>query len=478
MEENSSIFTFLDCINIVFLAFLALFLRIWHIEYPASVVFDEIHFGNFTNWYIQQKYFFDIHPPLAKLIMAGIAKLSQYDGSIEFAKIHPFDYEKDEINYVSLRLTPAIFQSFCFPLIYAALRLFSFNRITSISGALILIFDTSIAVEGKFILSDGILHFFSCLTIYSVALLFHYDNDFNVYICSICLGCAISCKNTALGLLAFVGFVQIIWIFYERPFFGEIVMRASHMLSIPLSILIACYAFHIIILPYEGMGTGYMPDDIKKTIITNSTYKGQRLEGPSLLQRVITLITIMHSSNMKINTPHPSESHPKYWPFLLDKSVRFYMRENCFIFCMGSPFVYWPSTASIIISLIFFAIEKLNIKHMFFIVGWIVSYYPFFLIPRSLFLYHYIIPLFFAVMLMVTMIESIFSTRISIFILIILVILACYGYIYFSPFVYGISCENCLDTKIWIKRWDQGPQNKLLDEDSIELPIIYGSLPP
>ena len=478
MGEKSSIFSFLDCINICFLAIFALLLRLWCIEYPSAVVFDEIHFGNFTNWYIQEKYFFDIHPPLAKLIMAGIAKLSQYDGSIEFSKTYPNEYEKDEINYVSLRITPAVFQSFCFPLIYASLRLFSFNRLTSFSGAIILMFDTSIATEGKFILSDGLLHFFSCLTIYSVAHLFRYDNRTNTLICAISLGCAISCKNTALGLLAFVGFVQIVWIFYERPFFGNIIQRASCMLSVSMLILMLCYAIHIIILPYDGMGTQYMPDEIKRTIITNSTYKGQRVDGPSLMKRIATLMAIMHSSNMKINTPHPSESNPIYWPFLFDKYVTFYIRDNIVILCMGSPFVYWPSTASIIISLIFFALRKLNVRHMFFLVGWIVCYYPFFLIPRSIFIYHYIIPLFFAVMLMVTMIESVFPTKISNFLLISLIGIACYGYIYFSSFVYGFQCDNCMDTKIWDERWQNDNKNKLLDEDSNYIPILYGSLPP
>jgi dolichyl-phosphate-mannose-protein mannosyltransferase len=42
---------------------------------PGGVVFDESHFGGFTEHYLQGKYFFDIHPPLAKLTIALYAHL-------------------------------------------------------------------------------------------------------------------------------------------------------------------------------------------------------------------------------------------------------------------------------------------------------------------------------------------------------------------------------------------------------------------
>jgi dolichyl-phosphate-mannose-protein mannosyltransferase len=33
-------------------------------------VFDESHFGGFTERYLKHEYFFDIHPPMAKLTIA------------------------------------------------------------------------------------------------------------------------------------------------------------------------------------------------------------------------------------------------------------------------------------------------------------------------------------------------------------------------------------------------------------------------
>ncbi len=40
--------------------------RYWRLDKPPAVVFDEHHFGRFTNQYWKGEYFFDIHPPLGK----------------------------------------------------------------------------------------------------------------------------------------------------------------------------------------------------------------------------------------------------------------------------------------------------------------------------------------------------------------------------------------------------------------------------
>lgn len=41
----------------------------------AGVVFDEYHFGRFTNQYNAGTYLFDIHPPLGKLVLYYVGKV-------------------------------------------------------------------------------------------------------------------------------------------------------------------------------------------------------------------------------------------------------------------------------------------------------------------------------------------------------------------------------------------------------------------
>jgi dolichyl-phosphate-mannose-protein mannosyltransferase len=126
------------------------------------VVFDEVYFGNFTNWYLQGSYFTDIHPPLAKLIMALVAWFAGYKGNIMFSAIGD-DAKYPTMEYVLLRVTPAFFGALCVPLIYFSMRSMVCSQFASFIASILVMSDLMLIVEARHILSDGILHFFSCL---------------------------------------------------------------------------------------------------------------------------------------------------------------------------------------------------------------------------------------------------------------------------------------------------------------------------
>src|SRR3989344_3587357 len=75
--------------------------------HPNETVFDEVHFGKFVSAYYTHQYYFDIHPPGGKLIIAGFAKLVSARGGsasggqqFSFAKI---GQEFPDNKYLALR---------------------------------------------------------------------------------------------------------------------------------------------------------------------------------------------------------------------------------------------------------------------------------------------------------------------------------------------------------------------------------------
>ena len=66
---------------------LGLLTRFSGLNWPRQVVFDEVHFGKFVSGYITGRYFFDIHPPLGKLLIALAAWAGGYDGKQPFEHI-------------------------------------------------------------------------------------------------------------------------------------------------------------------------------------------------------------------------------------------------------------------------------------------------------------------------------------------------------------------------------------------------------
>lgn len=453
--SNVTIFNTLDCFLLVFITFISLITRLWTIAIPDSITFDEFYFGNFTNFYIKRTYFHDIHPPFAKLIMAFIAYLTGYNGNINFGNNPKFPYYENEINYVSLRITPAIFQSFCFPLIYAALRCFGFHTFTSLTASLTLIFEPSFIPEAKFILSDGILHFFSCLNIFAVSIyIIDYETKY-LWFASLSLGAAISCKHTAFGLIAFDGFSQLIWIYKYRPNINEIINRAIFFIIPSIIFFYISYIIHFTVLIYVGPSNNFLTTVLNKTLLIKGHYRGLNLHGPSLFQRISYLVYVTFAGHMVTLKPHPYESRPKYWPLLLDKGMIYSSFENRTVVLNGSPLIYWPATFSLIITLFAFVFGKADWRHLLLFSGWSFSYFPFYLIPRSMYLYHYLIPLIFSVMCQVAIIESLCCKNefIKCFLFCLMIFCGLTSYVIWHPTIYGSFCEDCLSIRQWSKFW-------------------------
>src|SRR3989304_9866784 len=77
--------------------------------HPNQTVFDEFHFGKFVSGYYTGEYYFDIHPPLGKLTIAGFAKIFNFKPEFSFAQIG----EKFPDNkYLALRFLPSLAGTF------------------------------------------------------------------------------------------------------------------------------------------------------------------------------------------------------------------------------------------------------------------------------------------------------------------------------------------------------------------------------
>ncbi|CAG8528059.1 4676_t:CDS:2 [Gigaspora rosea] len=65
-----------DAYNLIGLTIIAVFVRLYQINYPTSVV-----------KYLKGKFFMDVHPPLAKLLITFAGVLGGFDGTFTFKEI-------------------------------------------------------------------------------------------------------------------------------------------------------------------------------------------------------------------------------------------------------------------------------------------------------------------------------------------------------------------------------------------------------
>ncbi|GIY10392.1 protein O-mannosyl-transferase 2 [Caerostris extrusa] len=154
--------------------FLAAATRLYKIEEPDHVCWDETHFGKMASWYINHTFFFDVHPPLAKMLIGLAGKLTGYNGTFAFNK--PGDKYEDH-NYLGMRLVSfklfltmlirnfkktnfCVFHGiavipFCFLIVWEL----TYSLSASTLAAIFLIFDVGMITLCQYILLDPILMF-------------------------------------------------------------------------------------------------------------------------------------------------------------------------------------------------------------------------------------------------------------------------------------------------------------------------------
>jgi len=121
------------------ITFVGAIVRLFRIYQPSSVVFDEVHFGGFASKYIKGKFFMDVHPPLAKLLITLAGWLAGFDGEFDFKDIGK-DYLEPGVPYVAMRLLPAIMGVLTIPIMYLTLKVSGCKSTTAALGAGLLIF--------------------------------------------------------------------------------------------------------------------------------------------------------------------------------------------------------------------------------------------------------------------------------------------------------------------------------------------------
>lgn len=85
---------------------LSMITRFWRIGAANYVVWDEAHFGKFGTHYINRDFYFDVHPPLGKMLVGLAGLLSGYKGNFEFKSGVAYP---EDVPYTAMRVMLASF---------------------------------------------------------------------------------------------------------------------------------------------------------------------------------------------------------------------------------------------------------------------------------------------------------------------------------------------------------------------------------
>ncbi len=436
-------------ILIIFL--LALGTRFFVFGYPQEVVFDEVYFGDFITKYFQQSFYFDIHPPLAKLISAGIASLVGMSPSYSFQFTGINDVYPDSF-YLLMRGIVGVFGVLLPLVIYFFTYQLTKRKSVSVVAALLVIFDNALLVQSRFILTDIFMLVFGFL---GLALILYYYTTKNatwLFWGIIALGSGVLVKWT--GLL-FIGVACVIF-FYHEPIVTAL-KKILIVCGIILILYVSVFSIHLSLLPYTGPGDVHMSPTFQSTLIGNNLYRTS--DHPSLFEKIWEVNKTMFNANAGIEDPHPYGSEAYTWPLLL-RPIYFWNTTlspgiESRIYLQGNPFIWW----SALLAITLFSLntvrtiirKKVSLLSLILPIGFFANLIPFLFISRVAFLYHYFPSLIFALIALSYLLTS--SKRSSI-ILPLFFIIAIGLFLFFSPLSYGLPLEDSsFFLRIWIPSW-------------------------
>ncbi|KAI5613243.1 protein O-mannosyl-transferase 1, partial [Silurus asotus] len=155
-------------INVLLVAATAfgLLTRLYGIQFPRAVVFDEVYYGQFVSLYMKRVFFIDESgPPLGHMILALGGYLGGFDGNFVWNRIGA-EYTSN-VPVWTLRLIPALAGSFCVPLAYLITVELGCSHFTALAASVLLILENSLIVQSRFMLLESVLIFFLLLAVVS-----------------------------------------------------------------------------------------------------------------------------------------------------------------------------------------------------------------------------------------------------------------------------------------------------------------------
>ncbi|CAG4998206.1 unnamed protein product [Parnassius apollo] len=249
----------IDVILMVLLV-IAFWTRLYNLEEPRYIVFDELHYGRYVSLYTKGVFFFDAHPPLGKQLLYLAGRIGGYNGNFTFDRIgSPYS---ESVPIRALRMIPAMSGSLLVGVSYQLMLEISMYQWTAILAAVLVLFENCFLAQSRFMLLESIQILFGLCGIYCV-IKSTYKNGTAafVWLCigAISLGCCFSVKYSGIYTYYLALFLvgRQMW---RRVGHDESSLRLALsvcwrllvLIALPLTVYIGVFYAHLTMLPKAG----------------------------------------------------------------------------------------------------------------------------------------------------------------------------------------------------------------------------------
>lgn len=403
--------------------------------YPRETVFDEVHFGKFVSGYFTHEYFFDIHPPLGKLIISGAARAAGFQPGFSFGSIG--DVFPDN-TYLAMRLLPTLAGTLL-PIVVFLLALeLGFSKPAATGAGLLVALESALVIQSRFMLLDAFLLLFGFLAFLFYAKSYTLHATRYTILAAFFAGLALSVKWTGATFLGIIGLAELITILRQRSW--RRLINIAILITIPFAIYFSLFALHFSLLNLPGSGDAFMSQDFR--------------DGKfSTFQKFTELNEETYRANARLTAGHPYSSAWYTWPFML-RSIYYWNDLGAKIYLLGNPIVWWASTFGIFYLLMAVVTGQYRgWQPRLMALAYVVNLLPFIGITRAMFLYHYFTALIIAILALAYVIDR---NKHRSQIVASLVLASIIAFIYFAPITYGKPelTQRQFDRRMWLRSWE------------------------
>ena len=267
---------------------LAIYTRFNKLGTPDVVVFDEVHFGKYASYYLERSYFFDLHPPFAKLLIALVGYLIGFDGKFKFDNIGD-SYTSQKVPYVPLRLLLAVEGTIIVPVVFLTLKTLNYSVPACFFASMLVCFENAQVIESRLILLDATL-------ILSVAMAYFCYAKFSVYrhqpfsrqwwkwlySVGISLSCVISTKYVGVFTYFSIGVAVLHELWYLSDYrrglsYSQLLKhffsRLWALIIVPFVLYLFWFYLHFCVLTKSGTGDSFMSSEFQETLEESPMYR-------------------------------------------------------------------------------------------------------------------------------------------------------------------------------------------------------------
>ncbi|ODQ82919.1 glycosyltransferase family 39 protein [Babjeviella inositovora NRRL Y-12698] len=263
---------------VTFIAFVTRFL--W-LNSPDQVVFDEVHFGKFASYYLERTYYFDLHPPFAKMCIAAVGWLVGYDGAFKFDRIGD-SYIANKVPYLALRGWCALQGTLTIPVMFLTMKELGYSIPGCVFATCLVVFDTAHIAETRLILLDATLILSVAVSIYCYVRFYKTRAQaFSrawwtwLYATGVALSCVISTKYVGVFTFATIGSAVLydLWMLLDvktglslHQLGRHFAARLFALIIVPFTIYLFWFWVHFTILTKSGPGDAFMSGEFQETL--------------------------------------------------------------------------------------------------------------------------------------------------------------------------------------------------------------------